>query len=218
MRLRNGEHGYGAVTKSLHWLTVALIVAQFSVGYVMEAEGDGPDVDCDPPGEDRGGGDTSDAEEARLDRLEDACEARVDRLEDEADDRVGTAWSDLWSGDLGDAGLGLPAVHVLLGLGILLIAVVRVSWRATTPLPPWDDRLTAFDRRALPIVERVLLALLFVVPASGLALVLISDDWLPLHVAAHIAFFAALAVHIAIVVRRRVVGRMLPGSGRATGP
>jgi cytochrome b561 len=25
MRLRNGEHGYGVVTKFLHWLTVAAI-------------------------------------------------------------------------------------------------------------------------------------------------------------------------------------------------
>lgn len=209
MRLRNGEHGYGAVTKSLHWLTVALIAAQFWVGYAMEAEGDAPDVDCDPPGEDRSGGDTSDVEDERLDRLEDACEARLDRLDDEADDRVGTAWSDLWSGDLGE--LGLPTVHVLLGLGILLVAVLRVSWRATTPLPPWDARLSGFDRKALSIVERVLLGLLFVVPASGLALVLVSDDWLPLHVAAHIAFFVALAIHVGIVLRRRVVGRMLPG-------
>lgn len=213
MRLRNGEHGYGAVTKSLHWLTVTLVAAQFWVGYAMEAEGDVPDVDCDPPGEDRGGGDVSDAEDERLDRLEDACEARQDRLEDEADDRIGTAWSDLWSGDFGDLG-GLPAVHVLLGVSILLVAVLRVSWRASTPLPPWDDRLSGFDRKALSIVERVLLALLFVVPLSGLALVLGSDDWLGLHIAAHIAFFAALAVHVGIVVRRRVVGRMLPGGGR----
>jgi cytochrome b561 len=217
MRLRNGEHGYGAVTKTLHWLTVALIAAQFWVGYAMEADGDGPDVDCDPPGEDRRGGDITDAEDARLDRLEDACEARLDRLDDAADDRVDRAWSALWSGDLGDVGLGLPTVHVLVGLGILLVAVLRVSWRATTPLPPWDTRLSAFDRKALPIVERVLLGLLFVVPLSGLALVLVSDDWLPLHVAAHVTFFAALAIHVGIVVRRRVVGRMLPG-GRTGGP
>ena len=38
MRLRNGEHGYGVVTKTLHWLTVAAIIAQFAVGLTM-----GPD-------------------------------------------------------------------------------------------------------------------------------------------------------------------------------
>ena len=53
MHLRNGEHGYGAVTKALHWLTVAAIAAQFFVGYTMETEGDVPEVDCDPPGDDR---------------------------------------------------------------------------------------------------------------------------------------------------------------------
>ena len=36
---RNGEHGYGWVTKSLHWLTVAALIAQFVVGYLMEDEG-----------------------------------------------------------------------------------------------------------------------------------------------------------------------------------
>ena len=30
---RNGEHGYGWVTEALHWLTVALVLAQFVVGY-----------------------------------------------------------------------------------------------------------------------------------------------------------------------------------------
>ena len=32
VHLRNGEHGYGAVTKLLHWLTVVAVVAQFVVG------------------------------------------------------------------------------------------------------------------------------------------------------------------------------------------
>ena len=39
MTARNGEHGYGWVTKSLHWLTVAALIAQFVVGYLMEDEG-----------------------------------------------------------------------------------------------------------------------------------------------------------------------------------
>ena len=36
---RNGEHGYGWVTKTLHWLTVAALIAQFVVGYLMDDEG-----------------------------------------------------------------------------------------------------------------------------------------------------------------------------------
>ena len=38
---RNGEHGYGWVTKVLHWLTFGLVVAQFVVGYLMDDDGGG---------------------------------------------------------------------------------------------------------------------------------------------------------------------------------
>jgi cytochrome b561 len=213
MRWRNGEHGYGIVTKVLHWSTVALLLAQLAVGYVMDDKADVPDVDCDPPGEDRSGGDTSDAEEQRLDALEDRCERVQEVREEDADDAVGSAWSDLWSGDLwsGDpaGGLTLPGWHVLLGLAIITIGVVRVVWRRTTTLPPWDPRLTRTDRKVLHRAEQALLTLLFVVPATGIALVVGSSDLLPLHIAAHLCFYAALAVHVGIVVRRRVVGRML---------
>jgi hypothetical protein len=36
MQLRNGAHGYGVVTRFLHWLTVAAILGQFVVGYTMD--------------------------------------------------------------------------------------------------------------------------------------------------------------------------------------
>ncbi len=55
MRLRNGDAGYGVVTVTLHWLTVALLLAQFTVGYLL-AGGD------DDGGHGRGrgrGGDSS---------------------------------------------------------------------------------------------------------------------------------------------------------------
>jgi cytochrome b561 len=35
IRLRNDKRGYGLVTKSLHWLTVLALVAQFTIGYSM---------------------------------------------------------------------------------------------------------------------------------------------------------------------------------------
>jgi hypothetical protein len=57
--------------------------------------------------------------------------------------------------------------------------------------------------------EQTLLTLLFVVPATGIALVVGSSELVPLHIAAHICFYVALAVHVGVVVRRRVVGRML---------
>lgn len=136
MRLRNGDHGYGAITKTLHWLTVLTIGGQFAVGYTMETDRDFREAECDPAGEDRSGGDTADAEEERLDRLEDRCEAEQDRLDDEADHAVETAWSDLWSGDLFGEGLSLPETHVLLGLTIIALGVLRLVWRRTTALRP----------------------------------------------------------------------------------
>jgi cytochrome b561 len=40
-RLRNDEHGYGLVTKSLHWLVAGAIALQFIIGYVMDPGGGG---------------------------------------------------------------------------------------------------------------------------------------------------------------------------------
>ena len=79
-------------------------------------------------------------------------------------------------------------------------------------MPPWDPRLTATDRRVAHVTERALLTLMFVVPATGLALVAVSDDLVPLHVAAHVAFFVALAAHVWLVLRRGLLPRMLPGA------
>jgi len=271
MRLRNGEHGYGAVTKTLHWLTVGLFAAQFVVGYTMETERELPEreeaaaeraeredderaegaedereeaeVDCDPAGEELSGGDTSDQLEDRLDRLEERCErrqearenrqdARADAAEDRqegradaaeerqdaaeeaAEDALGTAWDDLWSGDIGAGGLSRPELHILLGLAILAVGLVRLIWRRTTPLPPWDPRLTPTDQRLVHATEVTLLTLMFVVPASGLLLVLGARDLVALHVAAHVVFFVALGAHLLMVLGRRLLPRMLPGTHR----
>lgn len=60
MRLRNGAHGYGAVTKALHWLTVLTIAAQFAVGYTMATDGEAGEGWCDAVGNRTG----NDADEA----------------------------------------------------------------------------------------------------------------------------------------------------------
>lgn len=187
MPLRSGPHGYGTVTKTVHWMTFVLLVAQFVVGYAMEAE-----VECDPPGEDRSGGDTSDARDDRLDRIEDACEARVG-------DVYAVSFTDGWS---------LLDLHVLLGLTILGLAVLRVVWRRYDGLPPWAETLTSRERTFVHWYERVLIALLFLIPLSGLLLVLTGDDAvLPVHIAAHIAFFVALAAHVGLVLKHTLVDR-----------
>jgi len=211
MRLRNGEHGYGLVTRTLHWGTVALLAAQFSVGYLMDADGDAARIDCDPPGERRGGGGTTDAEEDRLDRLEERCEAREEAREEDAEDALGSAWSDLWHGDLADGGLSLPETHVLLGLLVLAVALLRLAWRALTPLPPWAPALSATGRRLLHASELALLGTLVALPLSGLLPALGSDDLVVVHVCVHVAFLVALLAHLAVVLRWRLLPRMLIG-------
>jgi cytochrome b561 len=208
MRLRNGPHGYGPVTKLLHWLTVAVLAAQFVVGYVMMGSIDAfEEAACDPAGENRSGGDLSEGAETRLDRLEEQCEQRQDRLDARADDPLGTAYSDLAAGNIFDGGLSLPEAHVLLGLTVLALALARVLWRRTAGLPPWAESLSEGEKTLAHWTEKVLLALLFVIPLSGILLVVVSYDLLPLHITAHIAFFATLAAHLGLVLKRTLVQR-----------
>lgn len=59
--LRNGVHGYGLVTKSLHWSMVLAILTQFVVGFSMDAGDRGRGRgrgrgSGDGPGRGRGGG------------------------------------------------------------------------------------------------------------------------------------------------------------------
>ena len=103
--------------------------------------------------------------------------------------------------------LDLLPIHVTLGLAILVLAIVRVYWRVSTPLPPWAESLSAAERKIAHHTERVLLAMLFVIPSTGLVLVLGDDDLLGLHVAAHVVFFVALATHLGLVLGRGLRGR-----------
>lgn len=175
--LRNGAHGYGTVTKSLHWATVLAVAAQFVVGYTMEADEGGRGR-----GRGRGRGEGSGHGRGRG-----------------GDDDLGVF----------DGSFELVDLHVVLGVSILVLVAVRVFWRRATPLPPWDERLTPANQRVVHATEVALLGLLVVVPLTGLALVLGDDDLLPLHVAAHVAFFVALAAHLSMVLGKRLLPRML---------
>ena len=174
--MTNGARAYGAVSRTLHWVTVLALLAQFTIGYLLDVEDSGR-------GRGRGRG-----------RGEGSGRGRG---------RGGDDDSTL------DLGWNLLTAHVALGSLIVLLAVLRVVWRRASGLPPWAESLTARERRLATATERVLLTLLFVVPLTGLALVLGDDDVLAVHVAAHIAFFVALAVHVALVLRRRLLPRML---------
>src|SRR3712207_928927 len=116
MHVRNGDHGYGVVTKLLHWVTVAAVAGQFAVGWAMDVD------DATDAAEDR-----VDAEEERLEEdaegrgeaAEEQAEAEIDRREDALDARDEAAsdlFSDVVSGSAFGEGLSLPELHVTLGL------------------------------------------------------------------------------------------------------
>jgi cytochrome b561 len=208
MQLRNGAHGYGVVTRFLHWLTVAAILGQFVVGYTMdfdEASDRAKDRFKDEA--DRLEEDAEGRGEVAEEQVEAAIEAREDTLDAGKDHQASEVFSDVLTGNAYSDGLSLPELHVSLGLFVLVLAAVRLVWRRTTPLPPWAEHLSAGERRLEGRLEKLLLALLFVVPATGLLLVAAGDDWLPVHVAAQIVFLVAIAAHVGLVLRHTVVRR-----------
>lgn len=72
----------------------------------------------------------------------------------------------------------LLVVHLVLGVIVLVLAVVRLLWRRASTLPAWAPGLSAFERRFAHAVERALYWLMFGLPLSGLALLLLSDaEW-----------------------------------------
>lgn len=194
MPLRNGDHGYGLVTKTLHWATVLAMAVQFTIGYGMDADAE------------------VDRADEELDAREDACESEDDAAEERCEEAVERQEEALEDGDYAifDGTFDLIDLHVVLGLVILTLALARTAWRIGTPLPPWDHRLTPTDRKVEHAAEVILIGAQYVIPLSGLWLVIASDDSvLPLHVAGHVAFYVALAVHVALILRRGLIARML---------
>jgi len=197
MRLRNGEHGYGIVTKTLHWLTVAAVVAQFTVGWTMRADDSRLELEEDEVKQ------LEDFAKQQDEATEEWIENEIDRLEGGLDAREDSYFADAFTQE----GLSLPEVHVLLGLSIILLALIRVLWRSATSLPPWADHLSAGERRLEARLEKALLTLLFVVPATGLALLALGDDWLPLHITAQLILLATIAIHVGLVLKHTVMYR-----------
>ncbi|MGW0903143.1 cytochrome b [Streptomyces sp. NPDC002853] len=172
--LRNGAHGYGIVTKVLHWAVFVAMAVQFAVGYLL-------DVDDGGHGRGRGRGRSGGHGRGR--------------------GRGGDDGYDLIGDDR------LLTVHVVLGAAVLLLGVVRLAWRLATPLPPWAPTLSPRERRLAHGTETVLYAAMFATPLTGIALVLFGDDLLAVHIGAHIVFFAALALHVGLVLKHQLVDR-----------
>ncbi len=208
MHLRNGVHGYGVVTKALHWLTVLAVLVQFVVGYVMDIDASHDRAEDQLRAESERLEDEAEGQgEAAEERVEAETERREDLLDAEKGEEASAVFSDVAGGTALADGLSLPEVHVGLGLFIIALAVLRLLWRRTTPLPPWAGHLSSAERRLEGGLEKLLLALLVVVPATGLLLMAAGDDWLPLHVAAQVAFLVAIAAHVGLVLTHTVVHR-----------
>lgn len=101
----------------------------------------------------------------------------------------------------------LLTVHVLLGVTILGLALARLWWRRRTGLPAWAPTLSHRERTLAHVTERVLYACLVAIPLSGLWLVLVDDDAVGIHVAAHLTFFVALAAHVGLVLKHQLLDR-----------
>ncbi len=121
--------------------------------------------------------------------------------------RGGDDESGEWAVELG---WNLVTAHISLGVLIVLLAAARIAWRRHAGLPPWAESLTLGEQRLATVTERALLTLLFVVPVTGIVLIASGDDdVLPLHVAGHVALYVAVAAHVGLVLRRRLLPRML---------
>ncbi|MDX3644907.1 cytochrome b/b6 domain-containing protein [Streptomyces sp. MB09-02B] len=97
--------------------------------------------------------------------------------------------------------------HVVLGATVLLLGAARLAWRLATPLPPWAPALTAAERRLAHATETTLYTVTFAVPVTGIALVLSGEELLPLHIAAQLVLYAALAAHVGLVLKHQLVDR-----------
>jgi cytochrome b561 len=134
---------------------------------------------------------------------------------------------------------GLYEWHKSIGLVVLMLAIVRVIWRRTTPLPDWAPNLGDGEKRAIEWTERLLYLCMFLMPLSGFIFVMAGNygvkffgRWpLPNIVGAHDGLasvaewshwsgvwllVAALLMHWGIAIRHqwihrdRYVHRMLP--------
>lgn len=176
IHLRNGAHGYGLVTKVLHWAIFAAMAAQFAVGYLL-------DVDDSGHGRGRGRGRGGDSGRGQ------------------GRGRGGEDGYDPFGDDT------LLTVHIVLGGTVLVLGLTRLVWRLATPLPPWAPALTSLERRLAHGTETVLYAATFAIPLTGIALVLSGDDLLVAHIVSHIVFFAALALHVGLVLKHQLIDR-----------
>lgn len=208
MQLRNGGHGYGVVTKLLHWVTVLAIALQFGIGLSMDADA----------GVDRAEDQVDAFEDRSEERAEERGEAVEQRLEAEAErrnevvdalpDSAGTSeLTGVVTGGAFTDGLSGIEAHLLIGLVVAALGLVRLVWRRCTPLPPWAQHLGPAERSFESRAEKALMALLLIVPATGLLIVLAGEQVVAMHIAAQLVLVLAVALHVGLVLKHTVLRR-----------
>ena len=186
--------GYPLATKVLHWLTVLVLATQLVVGYSLDVED--PQDRVEDALDARADRATTEAEEERLEELADAAKERA------GDPDLGTTVDEVTSGDQ-----PVLTTHVAFGLILLLLAVVRLVRRRVVPLPPWAETLSESERKLAHRTEQVLYFTLVVMPLSGIGVLLVDDGLLPVHIASHVTFYVALALHLGLVLKHTLVDR-----------
>ncbi|MDQ0394440.1 cytochrome b [Labrys monachus] len=59
-------------------------------------------------------------------------------------------------------------VHVLVGLSVLVLSIVRLAWRLTHRPPPLPDTVGALSRGAAAVIHVLLYVLMILIPAIGI--------------------------------------------------
>ena len=177
MPVRNTPSGYGLATKSLHWITFVLMSMQFAVGYL------------------------------------------ITRVDDDYYESIGGMSEDRLFG-----------VHMSIGATVLALGLIRLAWRLLTPLPAWAPTLKPFERRYEHRVEQVLYFVMLAIPISGILAAMadgkdlelfgaiefpsfisedsdLDDPALGIHIATHLTFLTALALHFGLVLKHQFLDR-----------
>lgn len=129
--------------------------------------------------------------------------------------------------------------HKSVGLVVLVLVLLRITWRKTTRLPDWPATLAPWEQGCMKWTERTLYACMFVMPLSGYVFTLAGGYNFKLfgllglpqliaknaalastaqfvHAATAYVIVAAVALHLALGLKRHLVEkdgflhRMLP--------
>jgi cytochrome b561 len=126
--IRNTPHGWGALSRALHWLMALMIAVQVPLGFLM-----------------------------------------VDAY-------------DAWLAGTGDTALvmALSRAHNTNGFLILILVVLRLSWRFRNPTPALPSGLAVWQRFTARTTHVVLYGLLIVFPLTGWAALSAYDGEFPI--------------------------------------